>query len=593
MNWLSNISPLIGIFLLLAGVPAFLTLYRTTQDLNLSIIITALYEIVIIIGGFFGKVWQKLGDMWAGRLADWIDLTLQTIFSGYKNKYLEYMGYQHRVFDVKGLSTQGPYNLELERVYVELSVDPASPHEVNATLVNKLPAPLRSGSHNIWEYITDKKTQSNHYAILGAPGSGKTTLLKHMALTLAVPRNRKKKLGAPNLLPILLFLRDHQNSIRDDPKILLSQLIRDQFADRQAPLPPAGWLEKYIEDGKCLIMLDGLDEVADVATRKLVVTWVDQCIASYGKNRFVLSSRPFGYKANPLSDVTVLQVRPFSSKQQEQFVHNWYLANEVMSSQRDDPGVREDAREGAVDLLERIRSSSTISELAVNPLLLTMIATVHRYRSSLPGRRVELYAEICEVFLGKRQQARGIQIDMTPKQIITVLSHLACYMMFREIRELDHAEALSVISKPLASVNPGITGDQFLKNVENASGLLIELESGRYSFSHLTFQEYLASVLVIDGGIEKKMIEKIDNQWWRETIRLYCAQTNATNVINACLNSLDINALSLAIECMDEARIVSPATRDHYQDVMEKGVEDPNPERRKLIASAWLKRRTR
>ncbi len=88
-------------------------------------------------------------------------------------------------------------------------------------------------------------------------------------------------------------------------------------------------------------MLDGLDEVADPQIRKQVVTWVEQCMASMVKT--TLSSHPahMVIKSNPLANVTVLQVRPFTSQQVEQFVNNWYLANEIMSSQKDDPGVRE------------------------------------------------------------------------------------------------------------------------------------------------------------------------------------------------------------------------------------------------------------
>ena len=593
-DFLGNLPLFIGLFLMLAGVPAFMKLYEwTQQDLTASIALTIVYELIVIIGGFLTKVWQRITGKWAERLGDWIDLTLQSLFSGYRKRYLEYLVYQHRSFDVKGLSTQGPYNLELEGVYVQLNVDPTATHGASANPLQDIPENLRSGSHAIWQYINDKNTLGQNYAILGAPGSGKTTLLKHMALTLAAPAHRRKKLNAPDLLPILLFLRDHAKAIQGNPSIPLAQLIRDQFANRQAPLPPAGWLEKQLENGKCLVMFDGLDEVADTQVRKLVVAWVEQCMGAYGKNRFIVSSRPHGYKSNPLGNVTVLLVRPFNNRQVYQFVHNWYLAIEIMSAQKDDPGVREDARKGAVDLIERIRSTNTLAELAVNPLLLTMITTVHRYRSSLPGRRVELYAEIFEVFLGKRQQARGLELDMTPAQKLRVLCPLAYAMMEKELRVIERAEALKIIAKPLAAVNPKIKGEEFLQSVENGSGLLVEIESSKYSFSHLTFQEHLTSIHVIESRLEKDMLFHVATPWWHETIRLYCAQTDASNVIFNCLTSANATALSLAIECMDEAREVNPEIRTQYQAVLEKGMEDPDPERRKLVATALLKRRTR
>jgi predicted NACHT family NTPase len=594
MKWINTVLlPSIGILMLIAGVPAFYLLFKSTQDLKISIIITVLYEIVVLIGGFMTKVWQQLESKWVARLADGIDLALQSLFSGYRKRFLEYLVYQHRAFDVKGLSTQGPYSLELDRVYVELSVDPTSIHGASSSPLQDLPEKLRSGSHTIWQYVNEKNIQGHNYAILGAPGSGKTTLLKHMALILAAPKHRRDRVGAPSLLPVLLFLRDHAQAIKDNSSIPLAQLIRDQFAGRQAPLPPAGWLEKQLDSGKCIIMFDGLDEVADLQIRRQVVTWVEQCMASYGKNHFVISSRPHGYKSNPLSNVTVLQVRPFTNQQVEQFVNNWYLANEIMSQQKDDPGVHEDARSGAADLLGRIRSANTLAELAVNPLLLTMIATVHRYRSSLPGRRVELYAEICEVFLGKRQQARGLSLDLTPAQKMRVLRPLAYAMMDKEIRVIDLKDALQIIIGPLSAVSPDTDGEKFLIDVENLSGLLVEFESGKYSFSHLTFQEYLASAhIIIETQLEDEMIKHVGNSWWHETIRLYCAQANASHVIDACLNSSNAAGLSLAIECMDEALEVNPEVRAHYQDTMEKGIEDPDPERRKLIAAALLKKRT-
>lgn len=160
-------------------------------------------------------------------------------------------------------------------------------------------------------------------------------------------------------------------------------------------MPGRCWLVKrQLDKGNSLILLDGLDEVADANNHEQVVKWIQNQMIKYTRNRFVVSSRPFGYRDNPLSGVMVLEVQPFTFGQIQRFVHNWYQANEINSSQKDDPGVRMRAKAGAENLLRRLQQTPTMSSLSLNPLLLTMIATIHRYRGTLPGMRVEL----CEVF---------------------------------------------------------------------------------------------------------------------------------------------------------------------------------------------------
>jgi predicted NACHT family NTPase len=344
----------------------------------------------------------------------------------YKKKYLEYMFFRHRNFDVKGLTTQGVYTLELSRVFVELSVAP----RITQTTSNnplKVPRQLQKGSHSIWSYLAMGKKEAPNFAIIGVPGSGKTTMLKHMTLAL-IGKAQGQQYDLPKKLPILLYLRDHAQQIAEDRNHIYSlEDAIQQDLTRWDKVAPTGWFTNELNKGNCLVMFDGLDEVADLVARLKVVQWVDRQLVAYPKNSFILTSRPHGYRSNPLRDVTILEVEPFTSKQQVRFVRNWYLANEIQSQQKDDEGVRIDAREGADDLLQRLYQTPKLAELAVNPLLLTMIATVHKYRSSLPSRRVELYAEICEVFLGKRQQSKGLQLDLTPEQRKRVLQPLAWY----------------------------------------------------------------------------------------------------------------------------------------------------------------------
>ncbi len=78
-------------------------------------------------------------------------------------------------------------------------------------------------------------------------------------------------------------------------------------------------------------------------------------------------------------------------------------------------------------------------------------------------------------------------------------------------------------------------------------------------------------------------------------IRLYAAQADATSVIAACLEDEhpSVPALTLAIECLEEAREVQPEVRTQLEDVLAQGVEDPNGGRRRIVAEALLALRLR
>ncbi|MFE0027448.1 NACHT domain-containing protein [Amycolatopsis sp. NPDC059021] len=542
------------------------------------------YEGVLAIIAFAGGVTGDLVKRWRERLVTRLDQPLWRRLFRFDRRYREFVLGSLRFVDLKGLTTIGPYTPQLDEVFVDVGLAPRSPHQVAADPLGDVPAGVTE-RYQLWNFLDHPA--SRVLAVVGAAGSGKTTLLRYTARLVCRSGGRRRR-----AVPILLFLRDHAAEMIADPDVSLAELARRTLGRYRAD-EPAGWFEQKLRDGECVVLLDGLDEVARREDRRAVADWVERLIGQYPGNDFVITSRPRGYQSAEIAGATVLQVRRFTDEQVARFVRAWCSSVERYSAGSDLQEAERRAASAADDLLDRLRDSPWLYELTVNPLLLTMITNVHHYRGALPGSRAELYSEICEVMLWRRRGAKKLPIELGGDQTEFLLRRLAFDMMERRVRDLPKEEVVASIKPALRRVARGLSAAEFLTGV-GSEGLLVERENGLYSFAHHTFQEYLAAAHIRDKGLTELLPGTVEDGWWRESTLLYAARSDSDAIIQACLASDSVHALALAFDCAEQAREIDPELRDRLDRLLRSAYEaGTEPRRRKLMADVLITRHLR
>ena len=514
------------------------------------------------------NAWQQVGRVWA---VPW-----------YGSRYRRWVLDSLRYVDVQDLATGGDHVPELSDIYVDVALVTRDPDQGFAGPLGRVE---RTSERQSLSELLDHRSRVV-LALVGQPGSGKSTLLAHAARQSA----QQGMLGRPGRrrIPVLLALRERAASILADPGISLPDVIQAVTRDG-AGKEPDGWWERQLRRGRCLVLLDGLDEVASAGDRLAVTEWVERQVTAHSGNHFVITARPYGLPDELAAQADVLVVRPFTAEQVQLFLDRWYLAAERHATGASDRSARRAvgmrAAESAARLSSLLRDHPALHDLAVNPLLLTMIATAHRYRGALPGSRADLYGEICQVLLSRRGQAKDLPELLSWSARQGLLATLAYQMMRDHVSEVSADRALEILGPQLERFSSSVTGEAFLEDIAR-NGLLIETSVSRYAFTHLTFQEYLAARHVAAiPDLVKSLADNVGDVWWYETILLYAANADASPIVRACLDNGTIPALTLAFDCAEASTEIDPDLRQRLDRERRRAYEpDCSPWHRRLIA---------
>jgi predicted NACHT family NTPase/HEAT repeat protein len=385
------------------------------------------------------------------------------------------------------------------------------------------------------------QNQSNKFVLLGAPGSGKTTLLSFFAVMLA--QNYPEKLGwnsGIDCLPILINIRDFAR-LSD---INLLDYAR-QFAEKTMSVKPLpeGFFEYWLADGRAMILLDGLDEVVEESKRYAVVKQIENFLGQYHQNLAIITSRPAGYKRDffNTSEFEHYQLQLFDNPKVNEFINRWYdsRVRDAAEAQR-----RKDSIKKALDENDRIKL------LARNPLLLTIIALIHRYQAVLPRARHKLYEKAVETLLkcwdaNKNLTEQSVFKCLDADDLRRLMEILAYWIHTQGSTDNPEGGTLIVKDDLLDQLTQNIKtkkqverfqakeeAKRFVDFIQQRTGLLNEQGQDLYAFVHKTFQEYLCAqqigYLADDNDdfefVLKQIREHLHDPHWREVLLLLIAQ---------------------------------------------------------------------
>ncbi|MEG4089784.1 HEAT repeat domain-containing protein [Microcoleus sp. Pol12B4] len=425
---------------------------------------------------------------------------------------------------------------------------------------------------SVLDVINDKQKYP-YIVILGDPGSGKSTLLQYLALNWArSPLNSVTSQPIPLLIELRTYIRSGESGHCKNFLEFFHQSPGSICHLNQHQL------QEQLKAGDAVVMFDGLDEIFDSGKREDVITAIHRFTNEYPRVRVIVTSRIIGYKPQRLQDAEFHHfiLQDLNAEQIQDFVRRWHELTFT------------DAVEKARirDRMKRaLAYSSTIRDLAGNPLLLTIMAILNRGQE-LPRDRAELYNQASRVLLYQWDVERSLVEDsrLDPKTIDAkdkqeMLRRVAYKMQAAPeglagniISAEDLENTLTAYLKNKDFDRPKERAKLIINQLRTRNFILCYLGADTYGFVHRTFLEYFCASEVVERfqktqeiSLEELKTDVFGKHWddesWQEVLCLIAGliAVKFTGEVIEFLIEQDgaaqkFSNLFLAAKCLNEVR---------------------------------------
>jgi hypothetical protein len=484
------------------------------------------------------------------RLVQAVDVLLERLPSqsaedaGFEERYADHVAARYGTLTIYGLDA-GTREWPLDTAY--LSLEATRP---------------QAGRDGASRAVAAEQVLADHDQVFlrGVAGSGKTTLVQWLAVTAA---SRVYDHGLTHLIGRVPFVLPMRRIVRPGAELPFPGDFLRAVGCPVAGEQPPGWVERVLRARRGVLLVDGIDEIAQ-DRRAAARRWLRELVRAFPGNLWLVTSRPSAVPEDWLAaeGFHELVLAPMGRDGVATFVRRWHRAAEVA------PSVGE-------SLLAAVRGTSELNGLATNPLMCGMLCALHRDRRGfLPQDRRSLYEAALTMLLERRDRERELHgfdgVHLAYATQVQLLQRLAWWLIRNSRQEMDRHEALGIVDRALPALNlADAGGEEVYRALLLRSGLLREPAEGRVDFLHRTFQDYLGARLAVQEMDFDLLVNHAHLDEWDDVILLALAHARpkeAEQMLRRLTELQTPRGTLLAAAGLQYAAEVEPGTRKRVEE---------------------------
>ncbi|MFT4925571.1 MAG: hypothetical protein ACI8WB_001664 [Phenylobacterium sp.] len=416
-----------------------------------------------------------------------------------------------------------------------------------------------------------KAQQTPRIMIVGKPGSGKSVAMRMIAKAVWSVKEDNQ------LVPVLLTFSDLK-TLRNGEDLeakIVEKLKYHQFEQgKRNKLDAQNFVDQHLESGKFVLLFDGYDEL-DKTTRETTAALLNAYLGTHRNISVVLSSRTGVYESDlPFQQLKLqrIDMAPFTPYAVLRFVSLWEFKE----------------NKSANELFELINGKAHLSELASNPLMLTIITFLYSMpKYTLPDNRVEFYEQCTRALLEEWDRTQNVlranRFEFHQK--VAILNRVA----FEHISQTSKTDELirdesihNITIEEMKRMSLKTNDYPVMKNeIVLNSGLLQSIPPKEFRFPHRTFMEFFAANYIDMKKDHHEMLRlyQADPEKWQQTLLLYIglnkkeesAKAVLTMLRDEFVNSLDGSKPKLMVfNALTECAIPDSMLADEILDLAEQ-----------------------